>query len=364
MGAPLLLRHAGLLAGLVLLSAATVRGMIALDVTDHPDERKAHVHPTPKAGGVGIVAAFLAGVAVLYEEPGHFARLANPYYHGLILAAAAIALVAFLDDLRDWPFTVKLAAQILAALAAVGSGLYVRVYDLPFWGPVDFGAWGGPLTLFWILFATNAMNFIDGLDGLAGGVALIASLFLAAIAARRGGWFVYFAALLLGAGIAGFLPFNFPRARIFMGDVGSQFCGFVLAILGVAAARFDGIPLSFLLVPMLLSGVLFDVGFTLAWRGLAGENLTRPHRSHLFQLAHRSGMDPRAISLLYWGFTVFGGLAALAFLAAPAEAKPFLALLPAVPQLLWVRHVLGRARRAGIWPERGAGKSPARPGSF
>ena len=83
----------------------------------------------------------------------------------------------------------------------------------------------------WILFATNAMNFIDGLNGLAAGTALVACGFLALIAAGQGGWFVYFAAMLLAAGLVGFLPFNFPRARIFMGDVGSQFCGFVLAVL-------------------------------------------------------------------------------------------------------------------------------------
>ena len=93
--------------------------------------------------------------------------------------------------------------------------------------------------------------------------------------------------LLLAAGIAGFLPFNFPRARIFMGDVGSQFCGFMLAVLAVVASRFEGLQMSFLLVPMLLSGVLFDVGFTLVRRAVAGERVTAPHRGHLYQVAQR-----------------------------------------------------------------------------
>src|SRR5205823_14570041 len=129
----------------------------------------------------------------------------------------------------------------------VGTGLYVRVYSIPYIGPVDLGWAGAVATIIWILFATNAMNFIDGLNGLASGVALIAAGFLAFIAAQQQGWFVYFASLLLAAGLAGFLPFNFPRARIFMGDVGSQFCGFVLAVLGVAASRFTGVQLSFLI---------------------------------------------------------------------------------------------------------------------
>ena len=155
-------------------------------------------------------------------------------------------------------------------MAAVGSGLYVQVYNLPYLGAVDIGWIGIPATLAWILFATNAMNFIDGLNGLCAGVALVSCAFLAGIAASQDGWFVYFAALLLGAGLLGFLPFNFPRARIFLGDVGSQFCGFVLAVLGVAASRFGAVEMSFLIVPMLLSGVLFDVAFTLVRRLLAG----------------------------------------------------------------------------------------------
>src|ERR1035437_9995497 len=222
------LRHLAFAGCLALLSAGVVRLMISVRVMDTPDGRKSHSRPTPKGGGVGVVVAFLVGVAVLYRY-AEFSRLADPYFRGLIAASVAIAVVAFLDDLRDWPFIVKLAAQIGAALAAVATGLYVRVFHLPYFGTVDIGWLGIPITLTWILFATNAMNFIDGLNGLAAGVALIAAGFLCVIGAGRGGWFVYFASLLLAAGLVGFLPFNYPRARIFMGDVGSQFCGFVRA---------------------------------------------------------------------------------------------------------------------------------------
>ena len=177
---------------------------------------------------------------------------------------------------------------------------------------------------------------------------LVASGFLAVIAAAHDGWFAYFAALLLAAGVVGFLPFNFPRARIFMGDVGSQFCGFVLAVLAVAASRFEGVELSFLLVPMLLSGVLFDVAFTLARRLLAGERITQAHRGHLYQVAVRAGVPAWAVSLVHAGFAGFAGLVALGFIAAPVAAKPFVPLLTLGPQLVWLRLVVRRARRAGI----------------
>ena len=342
-----LLRHLAFAGSLALLSAVVVRLMIGVGVMDTPDPRKSHSRPTPKGGGVGVVVAFLVGVAVLYEVAA-FSRLADPYFRGVIAASAAIAVVAFLDDFYDWPFTVKLGAQILAALAAVGTGLYVQVYRIPYVGPLDIGWLGVPATLVWILFATNAMNFIDGLNGLAAGVALIASGFLCLIAVGQGGWFVYFAALLLAAGLLGFLPFNYPRARIFLGDVGSQFCGFVLAMLAVAASRFDAVELSFLIVPMLLSGVLYDVAFTLLRRGLAGERLTAAHRSHLYQLAERSGMPAAWVTAIHWGFSALGGLACLAFIHAPGAAKPFIPLLLILPQLVWTVWVLRRAGQAAL----------------
>lgn len=338
------LRHFAFCAALALVSALTVRAMISAGVMDTPNARSLHAKPTPKGGGLGVVVAFLLGISVLYGT-AQFARLADPYFRGVILASAAIAVVAFIDDVYTWPFTVKLTAQVAAALVAVGSGLYVSAFNLPGLGPVYIGWAGALIAIAWILFATNAMNFIDGLNGLAAGTALVACAFLAFIAQEQQGSFVYFASLLLAAGLAGFLPFNYPRARIFLGDVGSQFCGFVLAVLGVAAARFERIPMSFLLVPMLLSGVLFDVAFTLVRRTLAGERLARAHRGHLYQVAQRAGMDARVVAALHWGFAMLGGVCALSFMRSPAIWKP-LALL--VPQLLWLVYVAVRARRANI----------------
>src|ERR1019366_5580448 len=302
-----ILRHMAFGVGLAILSAIVVRAMIALRVMDTPEARKAHDRPTPKGGGAGIVVAFLVGLLLLYRF-GEFARLANEYFLGVIAASIAIAVVAFLDDLYDWPFTVKLGIQALAALVAVGTGIYIHDYRIPNVGPVYVGWIGPPITLAWLLFTTNAVNFIDGLNGLASGVTLIACGFLVYFSAGYGSWFCYAASGMLAAGLLGFLPFNFPRARIFMGDVGSQFCGFMIAVLGVVASRFDGASLSFLLVPMLLSGVLFDVAFTLARRGLEGERVTQAHRGHLYQVAQRSGVPAVAVTLIHWGFAVFGGL--------------------------------------------------------
>ena len=356
-------------AALGLLSAAVVRLMIAVGPIDRPNARKAHTQAIPKSGGVGVVAAFMAGIVLLYAF-AEFSRLADEYFRGVILASGAIAAVAFIDDLRDWPFVVKLGAQLGAAALAVGSGLVVDAVNLPLAGPVTLGWLAAPLTLAWVLFATNAMNFIDGLNGLAAGVSALAAAMLAGIAAAYGGWFVYFAGLLLTAGLLGFLPFNFPRARIFMGDVGSQFCGFVLAVLAVAAGRFQGVELSVLLVPMLLFGVLYDVAFTLARRLLAGERVTQAHRSHLYQVVNRAGLAATPITLVHWAFVLWGGACCWLFLGATGIAKAATPLLVVPPQLAWTGYVAWRARRAG-WSagdlsgypgrvEAGSSKSPRR----
>ncbi len=340
-------RHLAFAGALALLSALVVRLMIAFPILDHPDPRKAHTRPTPKGGGLGIVVAFLAGMLVLFGI-ARSARLADPQFLGVILAAAAIAAVALADDMRDFRFTVKLAAQTLAALVALGSGLSLTRLALPYVGPVDLGWLGPALTLFWIVACTNAVNFMDGLDGLVGGALLIACGALAIIAAGQGGWFVYVACLFLAAGLVGFLPFNLHPARIFMGDVGSQFCGFVLAVLAVASARFDTAQLSFLLVPLLLFGLLFDTGFTLLRRAAAGERLSAPHRTHLYQLAQRSGVPVRSVAALHWGFVAFhAGLAAL-FLNLTPWAKPLVVLPALAVQLAWLAHVARRLRRAGL----------------
>lgn len=340
-------RHLALMGGLAIFSGIIVRIMIFIGVPDRPDARKAHSQTTPKSGGVGIVAAFILGVLLLYTY-GQVSRLAEGYFIGVIAAAVLMACISLLDDILDISFLIKLATQLIAALVAVASGLVVHTLALPHFGVVNIGWLGLPLTVFFLLFVTNAMNFIDGLNGLASGVTLIACLFLAGIAGLCGGFFVYTAALLLAGGVLGFLPYNYPKGKIFMGDVGSQFCGFMLALFGIAATRFEGVQLSFLLVPFLLSGVLYDVTFTLIRRTLARENIARAHNGHLYQVVRRAGMDARLVTAIHWGFAIIGGCTAIAFMNTPEWERIAIGLAPLAVQLAWTDYVIRRARAAGI----------------
>ena len=345
------LTHLAVALGLALISALVVRLMIAHPILDHPNARSSHSRPTPRGGGLGIVVAFTLGMGVLYWQ-AEYARLPGPQFLGVIGAALAIAAVSLWDDARDLRFALKLAAQALAALVAIGSGLELQRLAVPGFGIVQLGALGPLLTLFWILGCTNAVNFMDGLDGLVGGTVFLALLILCAIAESQGGWFVYLASLMLAAGLLGFLPFNLHPARIFMGDVGSQFLGFMVAILAVAAARFDAAEVTFMLVPLLLFGLFFDAAFTLMRRAAMGLNITAAHRTHLYQMAQRSGMGVRQVAAVHWGLVLAHGVLALAFMALAPAIKP-LVLVPALGlQVIWLAYVRARMRRAGIsWRE-------------
>ncbi len=324
--------------------------MIGIGVLDHPGARSSHTVPTPKGGGVGIAASFIIGLCLVFGTVGQ-ARLPNLPFLGLIVASVGIALVSYADDVRNWPFTAKLGAQMAAALITIACGLRLRTIHLPVIGAVDTAWWGIPLTAAWIVFATNAVNFIDGLNGLASGSVAIACVFLASIAWVEGDWFSHAVAMFLSAAIFGFLPFNFPRARIFMGDVGSQFCGFVVAVLGVVAAGNGPQTLSVLLVPMLLFGILFDVAFTLCRRLAAGERLTVAHRSHLYQIAVRAGMRPARVTLVYWAMTAWGGAICILFADTIGPLKAAIPLLVLPPQIVWAAYVYRAARQehVGRW---------------
>lgn len=349
--------HLGFALALAMLSAAVVWLVLRLRIMDVPNARSAHARATPKGGGLGVVVATLAGLVVQYQV-ATIARIEDAYFVAVLVGAAAIAAVSLADDVLDFSFRWKLAAQVAAALVPMPFGLTLDTVSLPFIGAVALGPLAWPVTLAWVVFLTNAMNFIDGLDGMCAGIALVAAAFLAAIAIANGGAFVYVAAIALAAGCAGFLPFNIPRARIFLGDVGSQFIGYLFAVLGIAAARFDTARVSMFIVPLLLAAPILDVAFTLVRRVLAGERLAEAHRGHLYQVLARSGLAPLRVSALYWAMTALAGVVGFRFLALSPPAKLGVAGAAAALFGLYAGWVAARARRAGITAWSGA--APAR----
>jgi UDP-GlcNAc:undecaprenyl-phosphate GlcNAc-1-phosphate transferase len=308
--------------------------MIRVGTLDHPVARSSHTVPTPKGGGVGIVAAAALGMA--WQAGASHLPL-------MPLAAAVVFLATFsyLDDLYDWRFAAKLAAQAAASGVIILSGCVAHAVWLPGLGPVELGPAGWALTLCWLLFVTNAVNFMDGLNGLAAGSAAIACLGFAA--ATPAGVI----ALPLVAGIVGFLPFNYPQARIFMGDVGSQACGLLVAALAVFAAAQ---PDASVVIPYALLPLLADVAFTLLRRAHRGERITQAHRGHLYQVAHRAGVPAWRVALAYWGMATWGAAVGIAAGELHQGRWPLLisAIFTLGPFVAWAAYITRRAARAGL----------------
>lgn len=325
--------HAGVYLIAFLTSGFIVWLMSRSGFMDVPNHRSSHAHPTPKGGGIGIVVSFcvLAPIALVMCDR-HLFELS------FLLPISAIALIAalsWLDDLRPYPAIVKLGIQIFAA-ALVSSGVLYGI--AAFSEETSFILFG--VLVFGSVMTTNAVNFMDGLNGLSAGVTFLAVSFFAAAFTSAGDHVHASIALLLAVSILGFLPFNFPKARIFMGDVGSQSLGLALSWLGsellmTSSHRF--------LTFSVLGALLYDVTFTLMRRALKSEPLFSAHRGHLYQLAARSRVSPTRITLLHWGFVLWGGLSCLT-LTSP------LALMAALltPQITWTLFVISRAKSLDI----------------
>lgn len=247
-------------------------------ILDRPNERSSHVRPTPTLGGLGIAAGLWAGLAVLLSS-----QTALPAGTGWALAAVTgVFLVATLDESeRSMRVGEKLFLQILAAVLwmSVG-GPRLEWITLPWLGRLELvGGWSPGITALWFVSLCNICNFMDGIDGIAAtecmSVGVWAALALVVVGSSAAGL-----PIVLAAASLGFLPFNFPPARIFMGDVGSFLLGGLLAVVGIVAEG-EGLPLW--LFAALLLCFLFDSTYTLLRRALRGENLLRAHRQHLYQ---------------------------------------------------------------------------------
>ena len=332
----------GLLLAVALIAAA-LSGLIAWSgPVDPPGERRSHQRPTPTSGGIAIIVATCLGVALA----SGLGQGADPRIGWLAALAAVSGVIGAADDLFDLPPRTKLLIQI--ALAILFAHGVARVEVLPLAPGLNLplgmvvGVAGSTL---WLVVLTNAVNFVDGADGLAPGAVIVALLGLAVAAAINGQTAVATAALVGAVAGLGFLPWNLPAHRLFQGDAGALFSGFFLAGLAVVAARpAQGQPLSPFLMPLATLPMLTDVLLTLLARARAGKPLFSAHREHLYQLwLDRGGASHAALSLRYW--LIMGGFTAAAVLneRVPTgwRSTGFAAALAvAVSGWLWLRRGL------------------------
>jgi UDP-N-acetylmuramyl pentapeptide phosphotransferase/UDP-N-acetylglucosamine-1-phosphate transferase len=308
-------------------------------LADPPGPRSSHQAPTPRTGGAAIMTGFGAAALALSIHAPELLKFA-------VLAFGAFAL-GFADDARPLPALLKLIGQIAVAGAFVFLFGAVASVPLPFVGEVALGPAAPVLTVFWIVAFMNAYNFMDGANGIAATAAIFALSALAVAAAGAGASPWGAVSVIAAAALFGFLPHNFPQARLFMGDGGSQLIGFIVAALACLAASGPA-PVSALFMPTVFMPFLFDVAFTLAHRAARRRNIAEAHNEHLYQLLIRLGASHARVTTLYLGLIAVSTIAAIfagalpAPLAFAAPAGLFLAFL--APALIIFR----KASAAGL----------------
>jgi UDP-N-acetylmuramyl pentapeptide phosphotransferase/UDP-N-acetylglucosamine-1-phosphate transferase len=277
---------------------------------DHPNHRSLHETPTPRIGGLGIMAGVAAACMWLADAP----------LLPAMLAALALAALSLLDDVRGLPVALRFLAHFVAALACL----------------LDLGLSGWALvgTTIIVVWVTNLYNFMDGADGLAGGMAAIGFGALA-LAAWQGDApaLATFCAAIAAAALA-FLCFNFPPARLFMGDTGSIPLGFLAATLGIAGIWHNTWPWLFPL--LVFSPFIVDASVTLVRRALSGEKVWRAHRSHYYQRAVLLGATHRQLAVAAYLLMLIATALAFALRALPQHVEWLLILSAAMYSLVFL----------------------------
>jgi UDP-GlcNAc:undecaprenyl-phosphate GlcNAc-1-phosphate transferase len=264
-------------------------------------------------GGLAIVTAFFLGL--IFAEFSRVHWETPPWLGWFVAGAGLITVVGLVDDLRGLPIVFRLLLYGIAAGFPIAGGIRLRSVDIPVFGMIEFGILDIPVTVLWIMALVNFYNFMDGIDGLAAGVGAIVTGFLGYVAWKVGNSDIFIFSLLLGGSCLGFAWHNFPPAKIFMGDAGSTFIGYILAVLaliGNQSGELGHIPF---LVPVLLLGTfLFDTVVTLGRRILRREKWYLSHREHYYQKMTNLGFSHLQITLGECGVTFLLGVSALLYL--------------------------------------------------
>ena len=313
-------------------------------VLDQPAARKVHAVATPLLGGAGVYAAFATTVLVNFAF--------SLQLKGVAVGATIVVLVGILDDVVDLPARVKLVGQLAGAAAAIAYGVVLNVIPTV----VPGAPWlNVVLTLFWFLTVTNALQFLDGMDGLAAGLGIIAGLFFSLAALQTGQTYLMFLSAALVGACLGFLPYNFRPggASIFLGDSGASFIGFTLAGLAVMGEWSAQDPLVALLTPVLILAVpLFDIAFVGVVRVVQGtvrtlhEWLAYTGKDHLHHRFAALGLTNTQSVLLILFIAATLGLSAMLLKDAPRhEAALLLVQAGCVLAIIAILEGLGRGRQ-------------------
>lgn len=277
---------------------------IKIGALDAPDDRKVHTSPIPRMGGLAIYAGFM--LAVLASM--HISR----EMMGILTGGTVILIVGIIDDLKPLPAKVKLLGQIVAATVLIMFDIRIEWLTNPFGDMLYVDYFAIPLTIIWVVSLTNTVNLIDGLDGLAAGVSTIASITILLVALQQNFWTVAILTAALAGSALGFLQHNFNPAKIFMGDTGSMFLGYMLAAISILGAVKSAATIA-LIVPIVALGLpILDTAFAIIRRYMSGRPIFKPDKGHLHHRLLEMGLTQKQAVLLMYVISGCLGLSAIA----------------------------------------------------
>jgi UDP-GlcNAc:undecaprenyl-phosphate GlcNAc-1-phosphate transferase len=282
---------------LTLVLTPTIRKLsIRYGAIDLPNARRLNKLPVPSSGGIAIYFAFLFAV-LFFNRP-------TPEILGLLIGATILTCVGLLDDIFDFPPATKFFGQTIAALVVIYSGVRIEFISnliSNHGNTLDLGFLSLPFTFFWIIGITNAINFIDGIDGLAAGISGIAAWTLGTVALMTGRYDAGVLAFTLGAAAFAFLPYNFSqKKKIFMGDSGSNFLGFSLAVVSILGMVKIAAAFSMLLPMVILAVPIFDTLFAIVRRLVAKKSPFEPDLAHLHHRIVNLGFSHRQTAFIIY----------------------------------------------------------------
>ncbi|MCI5165220.1 MAG: undecaprenyl/decaprenyl-phosphate alpha-N-acetylglucosaminyl 1-phosphate transferase [Candidatus Electrothrix sp. GM3_4] len=285
------------------------------DLTDKPSARKMHSEKIPRIGGVALFGSFFLPFLLLFVFRRHSVAAQSLFADNSILCFVAgaffIFLLGLLDDIRELSFSIKIFGQLLIALFIYSCGFQIKAVTTPFGVDISIGFLSLPLTVFWFLLVINAINLIDGLDGLAAGICLFVSLSMLFVCIVNGRLTTAFAFAALAGALVGFLRYNFYPASIFMGDSGSYFLGYCLATLSIGGT-IKGQVATAMLIPIIALGVpLMDTIWAPLRRFINGQSMFQPDNKHIHHRLVKLGFTHRRAVLTLYVLTVLLGISSM-----------------------------------------------------
>jgi UDP-GlcNAc:undecaprenyl-phosphate GlcNAc-1-phosphate transferase len=295
------------------------RAALAAGAVDEPGARRVHTRRVPRLGGIAIAIGFFLPLVALFALRTHAALIffsRGSVTAGLVAGSLLVVGAGLVDDIKGLGAKAKLLIQTTAATVAFAGGMRIEGIELPWIGALHLGWLALPATVLWIVGIVNAMNLIDGLDGLAAGIAFFACLTNFAVASLTGNVYILLVTASLGGAVVGFLFYNFNPAKIFMGDSGSMFLGFVLASASLLGAGTQKSPtLIAIVVPILALGVpILDMLMTIARRFLERRSIFSADRGHIHHRLLDMGLTHRrSVMSLYLVSIAFTIVALIAY---------------------------------------------------